>query len=61
MATIAGMAAGGWLSGALYDRSGSDTLAILHGVAWNLVNLALALWILTARRPVAGTAPHPAL
>ncbi len=61
MATIVGMAAGGWLSGELYDLSGSYALAILHGVAWNLVNLALVLWILVARRPVAGTAARPAL
>lgn len=58
MATIVGMAAGGWLSGELYDRTGSYALALLHGIGWNLVNLALALLVLLARRRPS-TAPQP--
>ena len=46
MATVAGMALGGWLSGFIYDFSGSYFLAFAHGVAWNLVNLMIAVWLL---------------
>lgn len=51
MATIVGMAVGGWAAGALYDATRSHAPALLHGIAWNLVNLALALLVLVARRP----------
>jgi MFS family permease len=57
MATIVGMAFGGWLSGAIYDWTGSYQAAFVNGVAWNLVNLAVALWLLTKpRRMAAATA-----
>ena len=36
-----GMAAGGWLAGALYDAFGFYTAAFATGVAFNLVNLAV--------------------
>ncbi len=55
-ATIVGMAFGGWLSGALYDLTGSYRLAILNGIGWNLLNLAIAAAILRASRPRAVTA-----
>ena len=44
--TIAGMALGGWMSGVLYDHTESYRAAILNGFAWNLVNLAIAAWLL---------------
>ncbi|MCL6607507.1 MAG: hypothetical protein K6T74_05370 [Geminicoccaceae bacterium] len=47
------MAVGGWLSGELDDRTGSCAVALLHGIAWNPVDLALALVILFTRRPSA--------
>ncbi|TIV71614.1 MAG: MFS transporter, partial [Mesorhizobium sp.] len=43
MATIFGMAVGGWMSGWIYDLSGSYAAAFLNGIAWNLVNLAAIL------------------
>ncbi len=43
MTTVAGMALGGWLSGVIFDLTGSYRAAFLHGIAWNLVNLAIAL------------------
>jgi MFS family permease len=46
MATIVGMALGGWMSGALFDLTGSYRWAFLNGVAWNVLNLAIALWLL---------------
>jgi MFS family permease len=50
MATVVGMAAGGWMSGAIYDLTGSYQAAFLNGIAWNLVNLSVAVWLLLARR-----------
>ncbi len=44
--TVLGMALGGWLSGEIYDYTGNYTAAFLHGAAWNLLNLAIAVWLL---------------
>lgn len=62
MATIVGMALGGWMSGAIYDATGSYTWAFLNGIAWNALNLAVALFILTRLRPLRpeGFAPKAA-
>jgi MFS family permease len=46
MSTIAGMALGGWLSGAIYDLTGSYWQAFAHGLAWNLLNGAIATFLL---------------
>src|SRR5574343_1372945 len=46
MCTLFGMALGGWMSGKVFDLTGSYTAAFINGVAWNLLNLgiATALW-----------------
>jgi MFS family permease len=47
MCTMLGMALGGWMSGKVFDLTGSYDAAFLNGVAWNLLNLAIAgtlLW-----------------
>ena len=41
MATLLGMALGGWLSGAIFDWTGSYRAAFLNGLAWNLVNVGI--------------------
>ncbi len=46
MATIIGMAAGGWASGAIFDVTGSYQAAFVNGILWNLLNLAIAVWLL---------------
>jgi len=46
MSTIWGMAIGGWMSGAIFDLTGSYTDAFVNGIFWNLFNLAIALWLL---------------
>jgi MFS family permease len=46
MATLVGMALGGWMSGAIFDVTGSYRAAFANGLAWNLVNAALMLWLL---------------
>lgn len=45
-ATIVGMALGGWLSGWLYDQSGSYALAIWNGIGWNVLNIGIVMAIL---------------
>jgi MFS family permease len=56
MATILGMALGGWLSGVIYDLSGSYTLAFVNGIVWNGANIAIILWLISRSRPRARTA-----
>jgi cyanate permease len=52
MATIVGMAIGGWMSGWIYDLTGSYAAAFLNGIAWNLLNLAaIGLLFRQTRRP----------
>lgn len=46
MATIMGMALGGWMSGWIYDVSGSYALAFWNGILWNGLNIAIMLWLL---------------
>lgn len=46
MATVFGMALGGWMSGAIFALSGSYQAAFLNGIAWNLLNLSIAFWLL---------------
>ncbi|MDN2568532.1 MFS transporter [Aquibium sp. A9E412] len=50
MATIVGMAFGGWLSGWIYDLTGSYDAAFVNGIAWNLLNVAVMLFILMRTR-----------
>jgi MFS family permease len=49
MATLFGMALGGWMSGVVFDMTGSYRAAFLNGIAWNLLNLSIVIWLL--RRP----------
>ncbi|MGV3573326.1 MAG: MFS transporter [Ramlibacter sp.] len=46
MATLLGMALGGWMSGAVFDLTGSYRAAFFNGIAWNLLNLAIIGWLL---------------
>ncbi len=51
MATLLGMALGGWMSGAIFDWTGSYRAAFVNGLAWNVLNLAIVgFLILRARR-----------
>jgi MFS family permease len=50
-ATLIGMALGGWLSGLVFDLTGSYFAAFLNGVAWNAANVAIiATLLIRARR-----------
>ncbi len=46
MATLFGMALGGWTSGLIFDLTGSYGAAFAHGIVWNLLNVSIALWLL---------------
>jgi MFS family permease len=50
MATLLGMALGGWLSGAIFDFAGSYRAAFLNGLGWNLVNVSIMTWLLLRSR-----------
>ena len=49
-ATILGMAWGGWVSGWIFDLTGSYRAAFLNGIAWNLVNISVMTWLLLRTR-----------
>jgi MFS family permease len=57
MMTLLGMALGGWMSGVIYDLSGSYRAAFANGVAWNGLNLLIAVFLLF-RSPL--LSPRPA-
>jgi MFS family permease len=54
MASLFGMAGGGWLSGAIFDLTGSYQVAFANGVAWNLLNMAIVVWLLLRRDRLSG-------
>jgi len=57
MFTLFGMALGGWLSGKVFDLTGSYQAAFINGIGWNLLNLTVALLLLRrSRGRGAGTA-----
>ncbi len=45
MATLVGMALGGWMSGKIFDLTGSYHAAFINGIAWNLLNLTIAVFL----------------
>lgn len=51
MTTIIGMALGGWVSAWIYDVTGSYDLAFWNGIAWNGLNIAVMLWLLSRAKP----------
>jgi MFS family permease len=53
MATLIGMALGGWASGAIFDLTGSYHAAFAHGLLWNLLNGSITLWLLFRSRRLA--------
>ena len=50
MATMVGMAIGGWMSGKVFDLTGSYHAAFLNGIAWNLLNFGIVLVLLVRVR-----------
>ena len=56
MMTILGMALGGWMSGWIYDLTGSYRMAFLNGIVWNGMNIAIVILLLFRTRP---STPRP--
>ena len=54
MATMLGMALGGWMSGKVFDLTGSYHAAFLNGIGWNLLNLTIAMFLLSRLRGAFG-------
>jgi MFS family permease len=52
MATLFGMALGGWMSGAIFDLTGSYRAAFANGIAWNLLNVSIVAWLLLRLRKI---------
>ena len=50
MFTLFGMALGGWMSGKVFDLTGSYHAAFLNGIGWNLLNLSIAFFLLRGAR-----------
>jgi MFS family permease len=49
MATVFGMALGGWMTGVIFDWTGSYHAAFANGLAWNLLNLSIVAWLMVRR------------
>src|SRR5690554_719751 len=60
MATLFGMALGGWMSGAIFDLSGSYHAAFLNGIAWNLLNISIIGFLIYRARGGFGPRGIPA-
>src|SRR5690606_35182169 len=61
-ATLVGMALGGWLSGAIFDWTGSYEAAFVNGIGWSLLNGSIVLFLLLRQPRWRGVhaAGHPA-
>jgi MFS family permease len=60
MCTMFGMALGGWMSGKVFDLTGSYHAAFINGVAWNALNLAIGIFLLRRVRQRSLPQMHPA-
>jgi MFS family permease len=50
LASVIGMSFGGWVSGVIFDVTGSYAAAFANGVAWNLLNIGIVLMLLLRSR-----------
>jgi MFS family permease len=54
LASVVGMSLGGWISGVIFDSTGSYAAAFLNGLGWNALNITIiAALLLRARRRLA--------
>jgi MFS family permease len=59
MATLFGMALGGWMSGLVFDLTGSYRAAFINGIAWNLLNAGIVVFLLYRVKSLAGSRSRP--
>ena len=50
MATLVGMALGGWMPGWIFDVTGSYRAAFVNGIAWSVVTIGITLVLLSRAR-----------
>ena len=55
-ASVIGMSFGGWISGVIFDATGSYAAAFLNGVGWNALNIAIVVMLLMRARRRRGVA-----
>jgi MFS family permease len=58
LASVVGMSLGGWLSGVIFDATGSYAAAFLNGMAWNAVNVVIVVALLLRARGRMTLAPR---
>jgi sugar phosphate permease len=49
-ASVFGMSFGGWVSGVIFDATGSYAAAFVNGLAWNGLNIAIVIALLLRAR-----------
>ncbi len=49
-ASVVGMSLGGWLSGVIFDATGSYAAAFANGLAWNALNVTIVVTLLLRAR-----------
>ena len=49
-ASVIGMSFGGWISGVIFDSTGSYAAAFINGLAWNALNLTICIALLLRAR-----------
>jgi hypothetical protein len=49
-ASVFGMSLGGWMSGVIFDATGSYAAAFLNGLAWNALNITITVSLLLRAR-----------
>jgi MFS family permease len=55
-ASVFGMSLGGWISGVIFDATGSYAAAFANGLAWNALNLVIVTTLLFRGRGQLATA-----
>ena len=58
-ASVFGMSLGGWISGVIFDHTGSYGAAFLNGLGWNALNITIAVTLLLRARSRIALAPQP--
>jgi len=50
LASVVGMSFGGWVSGVIFDATGSYGAAFINGLAWNALNITIMVGLLLRSR-----------
>jgi len=56
-ASVFGMSFGGWVSGVIFDATGSYAAAFANGLAWNGLNIVIVIALLLRARSRSRLAP----